>query len=420
MTTTNVVWILGAGFSRSLGGPLLADLFSNALLARSDACFPPNRFFESLATGSAGMVRKLYGSYGPWSATTAERHWKDAEEFLEMLDREAHREKKIEEEFREQCARQGGEAPTDDEIDKLLLANYEVTQPIFYTLGAKCQVRQLAASSRALLAAQCHEFVDRAKPADEERWAPYRRWAGNLSGCDTIVSFNYDLVVEEAMKAIDRQLYTPLPGNPLGLGEDGALTLLKLHGSVDWGRARENGTDLYSKQTPTTLLMSGRSDAIVIATPGPTKANTVASDLEPLWKKALDKIRDAEVIVFIGYRFPPSDSEARTKLLKAIRENRKRYTSVHTVLGDDIQDPATRRMKGLLEATLKQRFKGMVQEAKKEMASGVAKEALKPELVYALANQASNGQSTYGMEVHPLFAQDFLDIYEPGDLVLGR
>lgn len=28
MTDRKIVWILGAGFSRSLGGPLLADLFS--------------------------------------------------------------------------------------------------------------------------------------------------------------------------------------------------------------------------------------------------------------------------------------------------------------------------------------------------------------------------------------------------------
>ena len=72
-----------------------------------------------------------------------------------------------------------------------------------------------------------------------------------------------------------------------------------------------------------------------------------------LWELALHHIRQAEVIVFLGYRFPPSDAQSRKELLKAIRENSSPYLRVHIVLGPDINNPDTVRLQKMLETVLK-------------------------------------------------------------------
>ena len=41
---SNVVWIVGAGLSQSLGGPLLDDLLSVARGERVTACFPKDKY----------------------------------------------------------------------------------------------------------------------------------------------------------------------------------------------------------------------------------------------------------------------------------------------------------------------------------------------------------------------------------------
>ena len=40
----DVVWILGAGFSKPLGGPLLVDLFAPNAIQEMEAQFPPETY----------------------------------------------------------------------------------------------------------------------------------------------------------------------------------------------------------------------------------------------------------------------------------------------------------------------------------------------------------------------------------------
>ena len=82
-----VVWILGSGFSKPLGGPQLADLFASqlyqhvlaAVKARGlneDQLFEIQRWYENKRSDSFGKV----SSWRPWN---------NAEEFLAMLERAA-------------------------------------------------------------------------------------------------------------------------------------------------------------------------------------------------------------------------------------------------------------------------------------------------------------------------------------------
>src|SRR6476646_2553358 len=83
------VWILGAGFSRSLGGPLMFDLLSLAARRRILRAYPKyitpqdaDRVFWLFHCG-AGFPE---GPLHPDFEMRGERRWQDAEEVLDVLD----------------------------------------------------------------------------------------------------------------------------------------------------------------------------------------------------------------------------------------------------------------------------------------------------------------------------------------------
>jgi hypothetical protein len=173
------------------------------------------------------------------------------------------------------------------------------------------------------IAAECL-FTLGAKPLELETWAPYLQWASFRSDNDTIITFNYDLVLEtigtvSALRAFGAQtVLIPAPNARLNglLGGAGVTNILKMHGSVDWVDA---GGKVQRNPDVETTLRSGQVP--LIGTPGPTKSVRSNGHFAPIWDEAEDRLTAANVIVFMGYRFPPSDSEARSAILRSVREN---------------------------------------------------------------------------------------------------
>jgi len=75
----SVVWVLGAGFSQSLGGPLLGTLLSEGSLADLQACYPARQFPALAAEYFADMPR-IY------KTGVARNFWTDPESCLDFLD----------------------------------------------------------------------------------------------------------------------------------------------------------------------------------------------------------------------------------------------------------------------------------------------------------------------------------------------
>lgn len=84
---------------------------------------------------------------------------------------------------------------------------------------------------------------------------------------------------------------------------------------------------------------------LVIATPG-TGKQQLAAELENLWSVACSRLRKASAVVFLGYRFPPTDAMAREGLLGARPEGN---VPLHIVLGENVAHPDAARLRGLLE-----------------------------------------------------------------------
>lgn len=78
-----VVWVLGAGFSKSLGGPLLPALLSARSQERIRAVYADK---PRLTEGwEVDAIRGMLNAHG-WEVKAGHPAWLDAEEFLEHLD----------------------------------------------------------------------------------------------------------------------------------------------------------------------------------------------------------------------------------------------------------------------------------------------------------------------------------------------
>jgi hypothetical protein len=121
-------------------------------------------------------------------------------------------------------------------------------------------------------------------------------------------------------------------------------------------------------------LMYDDDNELAIAPPGPSKATTCAQCFDPLWLKAEERLRQAHAVVFMGYRFPETDAEARTRLLTSLSEAQSPVR--HVVLGPDVKSPEVRRLESLLAWTDK--------------------------------------EAAY--RVHPLYTQDFMSVFEVPEL----
>lgn len=364
MTTSEeakkIVWVLGAGFSKPLGGPLLTGLLSRE--SEKDIVVRyPKEDYPHLHGDSPDIVRSLY-----WHGLSDDRMWTHAEEFLDYVDT---------------AAEPPASRSTNPHAERLR----RVLDSVFNT---KIEPDLLRATARRLVAAECCWFLE-GIDTRREPWRPFRRWAGLLGWSDTIVSFNYDRVIEMLRAAHDADvrrlgvgstspIATLAPGNM----EDpkGACRLLKLHGSVDWMRGKLADKVVTRVVPDERFALTCSDDLLAIATPGPSKQR-FADEVNELWRLASSAIGQADAIVFVGYRFPETDAIARERLLGAISENDRPRLYLHIVLGDSHDHAA--RLESLLTYACR---------ARRSRSDGVT------------------------IDRHPLFTQDFLTVVSRDDL----
>lgn len=362
------VWVLGAGFGRSLGGPLLDDLLSPGMTNLVQALYGDNKFVGVTGSGdesarlAARAVRRLYTDHG--SVTAGSRLWLDAEAMLDQLD----------------AAGRVALGPSAKRIRSTL----DQLAPLFKDVPLT-DVRDAA---RRLVAAACCAFLKRADTS-EERWDPYREWAQTMAPSDAIVTFNYDRVVETVGDSFE----VVMPGEPPG---PTVTRVYKLHGSVDWRRERFGQEFRWHRERDTEFALNCKGDEIGIATPGPSKRLS-AGELKDVWDGALERLGEANVIVFVGYRFPPSDAEARKRLLLAIQKNAAKHLELHVVLGPDRTMPDVVRLDQLLRYSV-----GRASRLDYESTYG-------SDLSF---DPAEVPGTSFQLTTHALFAEDFLTVWD--------
>lgn len=357
------VWILGAGFSRSLGGPLLPDLFRQEDRLDLTARYPQGQYGDLQE-----VCWKTQGLFN-WGKAV-ERQWADAEQFIDFVD----------------CAkanspesalllRMSSKATVPHEIRGLLATNIESVR--FDDLDA------IKSAAVRALAAECSWFWRHAND-QTERWAPYRLWLSSLDGSyDRVVSFNYDGVLEKLARQGEHAIVIPNEARSTG---DNRVRILKLHGSVTWLRDGRG-----CRTVDVGEVLGAPRGLLALGTPGQTKRTMKDELFEPLWREAEAAIRSAEAIVFLGYRFPETDGDARRRVLGAITANSSHRLRVRVVLGPNIQHPDAVRVHRLI---------------------GVCASQNRIPLSALLDPDIPANRPVFDLTTEPLLAEDYLALYE--------
>lgn len=365
-----VAWILGAGFSIPLGGPLFRELISDKTLKQlrtwkdfaaqtTPMNVPqaaPHTFHGkaikviTLASIVSAVYKAGFGGTGTLGL------WGDAEQFLDIL---------------EIASSEPGEvlAAEFERLLALVKSNLreEGSNDALLALGAKDGLALLHREAVRYVAAACTVFLLRVEgnPSlvrESELWSPYRRWVEKLEAVDAVITFNYDRV----LNLLNEYLVTfnkgkprqrPVLDSPIGsdlelfhAASNSTVPMYHLHGHVGWQKA-SNGSVLCGTEVSGMRSDPARAhlepDLALLGTPGKHKTSLPTGILQDGWRRAMDAISNANSIVFVGYRFPETDNVAKQQLADALRNNPT--ARVHIVLG--AHNPDLPRLKGMIEWT---------------------------------------------------------------------
>ncbi|MFQ5528362.1 MAG: hypothetical protein ACE5GX_19175 [Thermoanaerobaculia bacterium] len=168
---------------------------------------------------------------------------------------------------------------------------------------------------------------------------PLGRFAGQLENGDSILTFNYDVVLDGELWK--REIWNPADGYGIqfsnlhelgGFSPTSCLPILKLHGSLNWklwpGAPFASELELDPRYDDQTLMFPGppfdRSGSHDFEYRGAHDAScwmmpSFVKSFEPpelltIWRKAAKALGLADEIVFIGYSLPKADSAASVLL----------------------------------------------------------------------------------------------------------
>ena len=176
----------------------------------------------------------------------------------------------------------------------------------------------------------------------------------------TIITFNYDLLIERILEEIDSRRedkvflfpgcyrldgvtssikVSKAPGFSIKSNSHDGVALLKLHGSMNWQSIHTSNTP-----TPSAMFNTNRKLFVmdcsripasltwrrekrksylkpVIVPPVSGKRGMMHASLRDLWNKAGTALSEADRVVIAGYSCPPLDLEARILLSENMRAN---------------------------------------------------------------------------------------------------
>ena len=194
--------------------------------------------------------------------------------------------------------------------------------------GAKSREAQITLMRTRLLvalSAVLEESADIAKqtsPARKHACTYHKQLVESLRPRDTIVSFNYDCVIDHSLRTHAGERWSarwgyclPNPANVDGYaaweseaaphGQNKSINLLKLHGSLNWFPFPETEAGVFRlRERP----YKQKGDKLYEIVP-PEYVKSVGDRVAfpSLWSKAELAIRRAENLTLIGFSFTPTD-----------------------------------------------------------------------------------------------------------------
>lgn len=149
---------------------------------------------------------------------------------------------------------------------------------------------------------------------------------GTPKGKNTFITFNYDTVLEEALADLGVGYDYCLHGGGLNRSVpkngDKHVRVLKLHGSVNWGRGKrtKGGSEKRSIsefKSYKEVFDAGKTPELI----APTWRKIFGSHLHSVWDEAIDVLGGATRVVVIGFSIPSTDAHIKYLLAGGLQEN---------------------------------------------------------------------------------------------------
>jgi|JI10StandDraft_1071094.scaffolds.fasta_scaffold225321_1 hypothetical protein len=137
---------------------------------------------------------------------------------------------------------------------------------------------------------------------------------------NAIISFNYDLVIEESLKALNIPFHYGVKRTHFSdsgyCDITNGFSLLKLHGSINWTRGRRG----QSLNIHSSYKEAKESKLTKILLP-PTWQKTFHGPFQQVWSAAIDEIKKATRLIVLGFSLPETDIHFKYLLSAGLSDN---------------------------------------------------------------------------------------------------
>ncbi len=318
------VFILGAGFSKDAGAPLVHDFLDRA-----------REFFDDPDSDLDPLEREQFNRVFKFKREVA----KAREKFQIDLDN-------IEQLFGlvEMSQRLGSEPSETRDATVYLIAK---TLELALRNKQRPQVRTSLVPAYAVHADSFIKYVGR-DPSGGDVFLTdiYTHFALVLSGkyddprrtasrSNTVITFNYDLLVDDALTRIGAKPGYELAGATFDEPNQGKVIvpLLKLHGSTNWAICECNQIHVLGQKVTgnPAMFRSMRCEKCqkqglrLLLVPPSWDKSEYSKIMQPVWKQAVDALKTATRICVIGYSMPEADAFFKFLLALGLAENDRLY-----------------------------------------------------------------------------------------------
>jgi NAD-dependent SIR2 family protein deacetylase len=163
--------------------------------------------------------------------------------------------------------------------------------------------------------------------------------APNKSRSNVVITFNYDLILDDALCRIGVEPIYGLPDCDVdGIPpQEGGVSVLKLHGSTNWAicpRCRKvhiagvkfTGDPAAFRARP--CARCHKPGLHLLLVPPSWDKSEYRVTMRPVWKQAVDALKTANRICVIGYSMPETDTFFKFLLTLGLAENHQLYRFV--------------------------------------------------------------------------------------------
>ena len=177
-----------------------------------------------------------------------------------------------------------------------------------------------------------------ASPAVMRPCGHHRAVVDALNPPDSIISFNYDCLIDDALRKSSRPVWSPKYGygfpNPARIDpatarhwsipgvtttQNATIRLFKLHGSLNWRPLPDNDGDVIHFRAKT-YKQNGQKRFEII--PPEFFKEIQREPFRTLWTRATSALRAVETLVLVGFSFPKTDQLVEAMFRMGLEDNK--------------------------------------------------------------------------------------------------